>query len=70
MPWLWRRRWDSPKWPGVFVELLEGGWLVIYPAPDDLSPSEFTWAEQAQAELWIEWLESGRERWLESGGRT
>ena len=58
MPWLWRRRFDSPRNPGVFVELFESGRLVVSPRPHQLSPSEQEWAEQAQAELWIEWLES------------
>ena len=58
MPWLWRRRWDSPAHPGVFVEVLTTGYLLVTPEPDELSPSELRWAEQAQAQLWLDWLES------------
>ena len=44
--------------PGVFVELFTSGWLNVTPAPEELSPSELEWAEEAQAQLWLEWCRS------------
>jgi hypothetical protein len=59
VPWKWRRRYDRPAAPGVFVELLESGRLLITPEREKLSPSELEWVnEDALPALWIEWCES------------
>jgi hypothetical protein len=59
VPWKWRRRYDNPAAPGVFVELLVSGSLLITPEREKLSPSELEWVnEDALPALWIEWCEA------------
>jgi hypothetical protein len=68
VPWKWRRRGISnTQAEGVFVELLEGGVLVIRGETADratpkLSPSEREWVESvALPELWMERALAGQD---------